>query len=187
MKHQVKINVIKFQTNRGEWIEVKDVIGIERKYGVIKGSTRGNFLIVCYFKNKPSYPIGYFKDKVYRDLAFNLIKTAGAKSTVSLPYEMFFKYIPIKKESAQKLCSVYPMETLLKNFSLSAYNNNPTINHTLGFEQLQNLRNEKIDKEVDQDALIVGLTLFVKLPHTITNQIHAGAFWKYKINSLCVI
>jgi len=162
MKHQIKLSCIKFETNRGEWIEVKDIIAIEKKYGVIKGSTRGNFLIVCYFKNKPSYPIGYFKDKVYRDLAFNLIKTAGARSVVTLPYNVFFKYIPIKKEMAEKLCSVYSMETLLKNFNLNSYNENPTINHTLGFEQLQTLKKDKIDKEVDQDALIVGLTLFVK-------------------------
>ena len=186
MKHQVNC-IVNFQTNRGSYIEVKDIIAVEKDYGKIKGSTRENFLITCYFKNKPSYPIGYFRDKASRDIAFNLIKTAGKGSVITLPYDRFFKYIPAKKEQVEKICSVYHMSDLLRQFNMIAYNESSLVNHSLGYEQLQNLRKEKLDKSINKDALIAGLAMTVKLPDNITVQMSATQFWKTKINQLCVI
>ena len=139
--------LIKHENNKGQIntigsLDPSDVYKVSRMYKsmtVIPNSNREAYSISFSFENLCVYTLYYFKDKLSRDVAFELIKAAAlskdmATKIIPISYHIFSKFHLSKKV----VSTLYKFNNALnlKNLIVSSFGNNyenlQTINNYLG-------------------------------------------------------
>lgn len=100
-------------------ITIENFSGIAKGYGRIGNNDRKLSHIVCFlFPDKPAYPLGYFKTKLHRDVAFQYISTGSRiQKEVSLMKSYFMGTLAIDDVLTDILAADINLDTLLKDVS----------------------------------------------------------------------
>ena len=122
-------------------ITIENFSGIAKGYGRIGNNDRKLSHTVCFlFPDKPAYPLGYFKTKLHRDVAFQYIVTGSRiQKEVSLMKSYFMGTLAIDDVLTDILAVDINLDTLLKDVS-DEYLSNAIKQHKKTWLRLSDIR-----------------------------------------------
>lgn len=195
--YNTNIKTISFETNSGKVIHLdRDTIrGVRKVDGwIIKGAKWPSPTLEIFFEGIPSYPIGYFRDTVARDVALSMILS---QDKVHLPYKVFFCPIELSySEIAKKIGNPFPeiisqKEVFLKENNINFVDAwNITCTTKLTGIALKELKKGNLPPEVDKNTFTVDCLFFfgkmdTKLLQKMKkHEINPISLWNYIIGSL---
>jgi hypothetical protein len=190
--------LITFENNHGQ-IQVLDrspIVAVRPVDNwIIKGAKIPNPVIEVFFEDIPSYPIGYFRDEISRDVALKLIK--NSKGSVHLPYEVFFKPTNKRMGEMQTALGQAPFIPLLQHKVRKLKQSNveflPTWNANCKTKltplQWKELKNGVLAPEINRGSFVIDCLFFFGVDGNFKKRLYHEkispiAFWSYVVDTI---
>jgi hypothetical protein len=190
--------IITFEDNHGvvQRLDRSSIIAVRPVDNwVIKGAKIPNPVIEVFFEDIPSYPIGYFRDEISRDVALKLIK--DSKGNVHLPYEVFFKPTNKNMEEMQVVLGQSPFIPLLEQKIRKLKQNRveflPTWNANCETKltplQWKELKNGILSPEINRGSFVIDCLFFFGVDGNLKKRLYHEkispiSFWSYVVDTI---